>query len=256
MNQPDTHWKPALYNDKHAFVYQYGESLIDILAPQAGELVLDLGCGSGQLTAKIAERGAPVIGIDNSADMIHDAQAKYPALDFHVMDAADFRFDQPFDAIFSNAVLHWVLQKEEAIQCMYQNLKPGGRLILEFGGKGNVGTIVNQLRQSLQKRGFTEQASIELWYFPSIGEYATLLEKKGFRVTLSQHYERPTELADEQTGIQDWIEMFGGAFLKGIPATEKNEITREVQTMIREQCFSNGKWYADYKRIRIVAIKA
>lgn len=255
MNQATTSWKPDLYNDKHAFVYQYGENLIELLSPKAGERILDLGCGSGQLTAKIGEYGANVLGIDNSPEMIKDAQAKFPSVEFYVMDAADFHFSQPFDAIFSNAALHWVIKKEEAIESMYSNLKPGGRIVLEFGGKGNIETIVSQLRLSLRERGFDKNAALALWYFPSIGEYTFLLEKYSFRVTLAQHFDRPTELADPANGIKDWLGMFAGAFFKGLPESIQEEIKEEVQEKIKGNSFLNGKWYADYKRIRIVALK-
>lgn len=255
MQETNTIWKTNLYNDKHAFVYQYGESLIELLAPKAGERILDVGCGSGQLTAKISESGATVIGIDLSKEMITDAKQKYPHIEFFIMDAADFHFNEPFDAIFSNAALHWVLKKDEAVECIYNNLKAGGRIVAEFGGKGNVQTIVNQLRQSLAKRGYEENAQLELWYFPSIGAYTTLLEKHRFRVTLAQHYDRPTELADSKSGVIDWLEMFGNVFFKDVGPADKEEIKQEVQEMIKDTCFSNGKWYADYKRIRVVATK-
>lgn len=255
MKEIITTWKSTLYNDKHAFVYQYGEGLIDLLTPKEGERILDVGCGSGQLTAKINELGATVIGIDSSREMIADAKLKFPHIEFLVMDATDFHFNEPFDAIFSNAVLHWVLKKEEAIKSMFRNLKAGGRLVAEFGGKGNIQTIVNQLRLSLAKRGYEENANLELWYFPSIGEYTTLLEKHGFRVTLAQHYDRPTELADSESGIKDWLEMFGNAFFNDVPLAAKEAIKSEVQQSIKGKLYSNGKWYADYKRIRVVAIK-
>jgi ubiquinone/menaquinone biosynthesis C-methylase UbiE len=255
MQEINIVWKSNLYNDKHSFVYQFGESLIELLAPKAGERILDVGCGSGQLTAKISESGAKVIGIDSTKEMIADAKGKYTDIEFLVMNAADLHFDEPFDAIFSNAALHWVLRKEEAVESMYRNLKAGGRVVAEFGGKGNVQTIVNQLRQSLAKRGYKENAQLKLWYFPSIGEYTTLLEKYGFRVTLAQHYDRPTELVDSESGIKDWLEMFGNAFFKDVPQSVNEEIKEEVQEMIKDTCFSNGKWYADYKRIRVIAIK-
>ncbi|MDO1446323.1 methyltransferase domain-containing protein [Rhodocytophaga aerolata] len=255
MKETNTTWKANLYNDKHAFVYQYGEGLIDLLTPKEGERILDVGCGSGQLTAKISELGATVIGIDSSREMIADAKQKYTHIEFLVMDAVDFHFNEPFDAILSNAVLHWVLEKEEAIKSMYRSLKAGGRLVAEFGGKGNVQTIVNQLRLSLAKRGYEENANLALWYFPSVGEYTSLLEKHGFRVTLAQHYDRPTELADCESGIKDWLEMFGNAFFNDVPPAAKEAIKSEVQQSIKGKLYSNGKWYADYKRIRVVAIK-
>jgi trans-aconitate methyltransferase len=255
MKETTTTWKAGLYNDKHSFVYQYGESLLSLLAPAEGERILDLGCGSGQLTAKIKELGAEVIGIDSSKEMIADARKKYPHIEFLVMDATSFEFTEPFDAIFSNAVLHWVVKKEEAIACMYRNLKVGGRMVVEFGGKGNVQTIVNQLKKSLAGYGYAQNAQADIFYFPSIGEYTTLLEKHGFRVTLAQHYDRLTELADSEKGIQDWLEMFGNGFFKGVPDTEKEQIKSEVQQNVKDTLFSNGKWYADYKRIKVVALK-
>jgi trans-aconitate methyltransferase len=255
MAEVITHWNPGLYNSKHAFVYQYGENLIDLLAPKAGEYILDVGCGSGQLTVKIHEISRKVVGIDSSAEMIADAQSKYPGVEFKVADAANFSFDQPFDAIFSNAALHWVTNYKGAVRCMHENLKTGGRLVLEMGGKGNIQIIINQLRVSLQQRGFEKQAALTLWYFPSIGEYTSLLEKQGFLVRLAQHYDRPTELADEATGIIDWLSMFAAAFFEGVPEDDQATIKAEVQEKIRPFCFKKGTWYADYKRLRIVAVK-
>src|ERR1700712_2005528 len=118
----DTKWNADLYDDKHGFVSKYGEDLVDVLAPQKGERILDLGCGTGYLADFISKSGATVIGIDSSLDMITKAKAEYPKLEFRVLSATDFHFDDPFDAIFSNAALHWVLDKEAAIDCMYTNL--------------------------------------------------------------------------------------------------------------------------------------
>lgn len=255
MEEINTRWNPELYNSKHAFVYQYGESLVDLLAPKAGERILDVGCGSGQLTAKIHEISGEVVGIDNSAAMIADAQAIYPEVKFKVADAANFSFSQPFDAIFSNAALHWVTNYEGAIRCMYENLKTKGRLVIEMGGKGNVQTITDSLRTSLQQRGFEKQAALTLWYFPSIGEYTSLLEKQGFAVKLAQHFDRPTELANEDTGIIDWLSMFAGAFFEGVPQDDQLVIKAEVQEKSKPYCFKGRKWYADYKRLRISAVK-
>ncbi len=248
-------WDASLYDDKHSFVFKYGEDLIDMLVPKAGERILDLGCGTGYLTNVIASSGATVIGIDNSHEMVAKASKEYPELEFRVQSATEFHFDESFDAIFSNATLHWVLEKEKAIDCMYDNLKRTGRLVLEMGGKGNVAGIIAALKSSLQKRGLVESAAKELWYFPSISEYTALLEKRGFRVIYATHFDRETELKDNSNGIKDWIKMFGSAFLKGIDDTVVNEILDEVQETLKPTHFRNGKWYADYKRLRVMAIK-
>ena len=255
MNSPCPKWNPKLYNDKHSFVYNYGEDLIELLNPKKDERILDLGCGSGQLTFKISELAKEVIGIDKSQEMIAYAKSKFKNLEFQVKDASNFIFIKKFDVIFSNATLHWVKNYKGAIKCMYENLNDRGKVVLEFGGKGNVQTIVNQLRNSLAKKGYLEQSKLQLWYFPSIAEYTTELESAGFRVLMAQHFNRPTELAEENTGIKDWISMFGERFFKKVTAKHVEEIKIEVQEMVKSECLINGKWFADYKRIRFVAIK-
>ena len=138
---------------------------------------------------------------------------------------------------------------------MHENLNPDGKIVLEFGGKGNVQTIVNELRNSLRIRGYNQQSNLELWYFPSIGEYSTELESVGFRVLFAEHYDRPTELNDENYGIKDWISMFAEGFLIGVSQNHREEIKNEVQEKAKKKCFIDGKWFAGYKRIRIIAIK-
>jgi trans-aconitate methyltransferase len=216
MNTITTKWKPELYNDKHSFVYNYGEDLIRLLEPKDHERILDLGCGSGQLTFKINEIAKETIGIDKSQEMVDDAKSKFNNIEFQVGDAGNFKFNERFDSIFSNATLHWVKNYKDAINCMFENLKSKGKIVLEFGGKGNVQTIVKQLRDSLRSRGYIEQSDLDLWYFPSIGEYSTELESLGFRVLLAEHYDRPTELAEENSGIKDWISMFAESFFRGV----------------------------------------
>jgi len=248
-------WNPNLYDGKHAFVSRYGEELVDILAPQPGEDILDLGCGTGYLAHLISESGAHVTGIDNSTAMIEKAQQQYPEINFRIMSADDFDFKESLDAIFSNAALHWVLNKQKAIECMFDSLKAGGRLILEMGGKDNVSGIITALKNSLVKYGFVKEAGINTWYFPSLSTYTSLLESKGFRVTYAAHYDRETKLQDNDNGIKDWLKMFGGAYLQGINESETEKILDEVQANLKDTHFREGSWYADYKRLRIVAIK-
>src|SRR5260221_2355409 len=180
--RPSTHWNARLYDDKHNFVFKYGEDVVHQLAPQQGERILDLGCGTGYLTNLIARAGARVVGIDKSTSMIERAKAAYPDLDFQVRSATDFHFDTPFDAIFSNAALHWVLKKENVIDNIYRHLRTGGRLILEMGGKGNVEEIVVATRTALIHHGYYSNTATQVWYIPSVGEYTTLFGNRGFRV--------------------------------------------------------------------------
>ncbi|GAB3932345.1 methyltransferase domain-containing protein [Larkinella terrae] len=244
-------WNADLYTEKHAFVFQYGAGLIDLLAPQPGEHILDLGCGSGELTQQIADRGAVVLGLDASEPMIAKARQQFPALDFRLGDATDFELSERFDAVFSNAVLHWITDFEAAIRQIRKHLKPGGRFVAEFGGKGNVKQITDEVARQLQKRGYP--LPVSWWYFPSVGEYTSVLEKHGFRVTLAQHYDRDTVLNDPERGIIDWIEQFGSNFFPGVDPADQASILEDTQTALQPTLFRNGRWYADYKRLRVVA---
>jgi trans-aconitate methyltransferase len=250
-----THWNPQLYDDKHAFVYNYGESLVKLLAPQPDERILDLGCGTGALTKKINEAGATVVGIDQADAMIREAQANYPDLEFRVMDAAGLRFSTPFDAVFSNAALHWVLEKEKAVRSIAASLRPGGRMVAEFGGKGNIGTILRKIREILTAHDYPGHAARQIWYFPSVSEYTALLEQHGFEVTYARLYDRPTPLTDPECGIIDWINMFGGAFFEGIEERERQSLISEIQDQLRDECFRENTWWADYRRLQVIARK-
>ncbi|MBC6612633.1 methyltransferase domain-containing protein [Hymenobacter sp. BT507] len=247
-------WNADTYTQKHAFVFKYGAGLLDLLAQQPGELILDLGCGSGELTQQIVAAGAEVIGLDASASMIAKARTQFPTLDFRVGNGATFELPERFDAIFSNAALHWMPDAAAVARQMHQHLKPGGRLVAEFGGQGNVAQITNALLRHLHRRGHTH-IRVEWWYFPSPGEYATLLEQHGFRVQLVQYYDRPTPLTDPKTGLTDWIQQFGANFFAGVGAEEQADILAAVEAELRPALFQNGQWVADYKRLRVVAQK-
>ena len=251
----NTKWNASLYDNKHDFVFKFGEDLVHLLDPKPGERILDLGCGTGYLTNLIANSGAEVIGMDNSQEMIAKAKAEYPNLDFQFHSATDFQFRKPFEAVFSNAVLHWVLEKEKAIACIYKNLKPGGRFVMEMGGKDNVKRIVDAIKQVLAKHGFIKEAGMDIWYFPSVGEYTILLEAQGFRVTYAIHYDRDTILKDNASGIKDWIKMFGSSFFKNANENQANEMLNEIQESLAKTNYKNEQWFADYKRLRVIAIK-
>ena len=205
-----TKWDTGLYDDKHSFVWKHGAGLLELLAAQTGERILDLGCGTAHLTARIAEAGAEVVGIDASAPMIEEARRLYPNIRFEVVDARAFAFDEPFDAVFSNAVLHWVKPPEKAIACVRRALKPGGRFVAEFGGRGNVRTIVSALDAASRAIGLG--AWEHPWYYPGIGEYAPLLERAGLEVTDAFLFDRPTLLEGEE-GLRHWVQMFAGGLL-------------------------------------------
>jgi trans-aconitate methyltransferase len=248
-------WNSALYEKNHAFVWQYGESIVELLAPQAGEQILDLGCGTGQLTEKIAQTGAFVQGIDSSLSMISTAKVNYPHINFSVADASSFQVEEPLDAVFSNAVLHWIKQPDAVINCVENALKPGGRFVAEFGGKGNVGAIVRAILSVLSEIGCEEPEALNPWYFPSIGEYASLLEKQGFDVGYAVLFDRPTPLEGGSAGMVNWIEMFAGEFLSGLSEDVRSQVMNAVEERLRPALYRDGNWIADYRRIRVVAVK-
>jgi len=247
-------WNTQLYDNSHDFVAKFGEGIFSWLQPKEGEDILDLGCGTGDLTKKIQEAGAKVIGIDSSGEMIATAKGKFSTIHFQQADATQLPFESTFDAVFSNAVLHWIPEKEKAISNIYKSLRKGGRMVVEFGGKDNNQYMFAALKNSFKKRGYTKNANISYLYYPSIGEYASLLEKQGFRVIRAAHFDRQTPLKGEN-GMKDCFLMFGDNFFPGIPSNVKYEILEETQAALRATHFKNGAWSADYKRIRIVAIK-
>ncbi|MEM9163098.1 MAG: methyltransferase domain-containing protein [Cyanobacteria bacterium P01_F01_bin.4] len=244
-------WDTQRYQAQHDFVWQYGAALIDLLAPQPGEQILDLGCGTGQLTQALAEAGALVEGIDADPAMIDQAQQNYPELTFRRADARDFEVASPLDAVFSNAVLHWVSEPEAVIQSVGRALKPGGRFVAEFGGKGNVQAIVSAVEAYLHCPSF--------WYFPSVAEYASLLEANGFEVMFAALIDRPTPLKAGDQGLANWLRMFGDRFFANLSEADTISVIRQVEDRVRSRLYQNNGpnrgWIADYRRLRIVAIK-
>jgi trans-aconitate methyltransferase len=250
MTPEGTRWDARLYDDKHSFVWKHGAALLELLAAQPGERILDLGCGTGHLTAQIAAAGASVIGIDAAPAMIDEARRTYPSLTFTVGDARDFSFPEPFDAVFSNAVLHWIKEPELVLAAVNRALKPEGRFVAEFGGKGNVRQIADALLWAIADLGLNP---VELpWYFPSVGEYAGLLEKHGLEVIYAVLFDRPTPLEGE-AGLRHWIEMFAHSVLNIVPEGQRTEFLRHVEDQLRPHLQRDGTWIADYRRLRVVA---
>lgn len=248
---PTNNWNASLYDQKHSFVSEYGKSLIPLLEPQPGESILDLGCGTGHLTKAIAETGAHVVGIDSSPSMIETARTTYPDLEFLVADARNFSFPTTFDAIFSNAALHWIPEAEEVVRCIVAALKPGGRLVAEFGGKGNIAAIISAFQQSLQEvTGMEEDLG---WYYPSIGEYASLLEQHSLTVRLAMLFDRPTKLEDGEKGLRNWLLMFRGDILQKVPDEVRSQVLERTEAKARDVLFREDHWVADYRRLRVVA---
>jgi trans-aconitate methyltransferase len=246
-------WDPELYTAKHSFVYEYGRELVALLAPQRGERMIDLGCGSGQLTRSIAESGASVVGLDNSSSMIETARREYPNVSFVLADARDFSFDEPFDAVFSNASLHWVRPPEKVIECVARCLRRGGRFVAEFGGKGNVEQISTAAEAAA--RELAGHGIRNVLYFPSIAEYSTILESCSLEVRQAWLFDRPTKLADGERGLRNWLTMFGEKTFGAMPDDVRQQWIERTQERTRRTLFRDGNWYADYRRLRVVAVR-
>ncbi|MCM3033946.1 trans-aconitate 2-methyltransferase [Niallia sp. MER 6] len=247
-------WNAGLYDEKHSFVSNYGGDLVSLLAPKAVEKILDLGCGTGDLANKLSASNCEVLGMDNSPNMIATAKKKYPHLNFLVGDATNLPYTEEFDAVFSNATLHWVKPPEQALASIYTSLKQGGRFVAEFGGKGNVQKISEAVLSEIAACGLTFDWDKYPWYFPSIAEYTTKMEQIGFRCIYAQHFDRPTPFIGEN-GLYNWLEMFGGAFFAGMAESTKNKIIKSVEAKLRADLYVDGTWIADYKRIRVIGMK-
>ena len=249
-------WDAALYDSKHSFVWQRASEILDALKPQSGEFILDLGCGTGRLTAQIAAAGAEAMGLDSSPEMIHEAKKLYPGLRFEVGDARDFNFSRHFDAIFSNAALHWIREPERVVRSVAEGLRPGGRFVAEFGGKGNVRQVIEAFHLALDQMGFAAGPELNPWYYPNIAEYSVLLERHGLETAFAALLDRPTPLEDGRAGLRNWIRVFGGAFYTRVPEDQREEFVRRAETLLEPAMFQGGIWVLDYRRLRILAVKA
>jgi len=240
-------WDPTRYERAARFVSELGEPLIALLAPRPGEHILDLGCGDGALTLKLVATGAEVVGVDASPAMVRAAQER--GVDARVMRGEELEFDAEFDAIFSNAALHW-MEPGPAAAGIRRALKPGGRIVAELGGAGNNAILVEELYPLLAERGLNG-AALSPWYFPTAEAHRALLESHGFTIETIELFPRPTRLPGD---LGEWLDTFGAAFLDAIPISEraafKAELSRRLAPRLRD---ANDTWTMDYVRLRFAA---
>lgn len=245
-------WNAKGYTENFSFVHEYGSDLIALIEGQ-GLSVLDLGCGNGALTRRLAQAGFQVRGMDASPELLETARRDWPELDFRLGDATDFQLDSPCDVVFSNAVLHWIDREKQdaALRCVNRALKEGGQFVFELGGYGNNVLIHRALEAAFARRGLTYRMP---FYFPTVGQYAARLEAAGFKVTYATLFDRPTPL-NGPNGLYDWLCMFIKTPFAGMDPAEREAILREVTENLREPLFRDGVWLCDYVRLRCKAAK-
>ena len=244
-------WDPNTYAKNARFVSDLGSPVLELLSAQPGERILDLGCGDGVLTKKLAELGCEVIAVDSSAPQVEAARRL--GLEAYVINGEELPYQEEFDAVFSNAVLHWIKRADALIEAVFRSLRPGGRFVAECGGHGCVNKIRSALVQALNCRGIDGESSVP-WYFPTPGDYASRLERAGFRVNSIALIPRPTPLPGDIIGF---LETFGHSFLAGLSEQGKDEYLHEVRRLLEPQLVNpDGVWVADYVRLRFSATKA
>ncbi len=252
-------WDAHLYDQNHDFVAAYGEPLLGLLPDGLG-FVVDVGCGTGTLTAALTARAARVVGIDASPDMIVQARLRLPQVEFLVMDACDMPWDGRVDALFSNAALHWIEDQERLTAAMARALRPGGLLVCEFGARGNIGRIRAAFGAAFQAVLAEEGIgpaflNCERFYFPSAQEYVALLTGHGFSARLAEEYDRPTPLKDGEEGLARWLAQFFAQDLDCVPLAAQERVFAAVADALRASMWNDGGWIADYRRLRVVAVK-
>lgn len=247
-------WDARRYREHAGFVSELGLPVVALLDPRPGETILDLGCGDGDLTARLAGLGCDVVGIDASPDMVAAARGK--GIDARVLDAVDLataeELRECFDAVFSNAALHWMHPMQAVARGIARVLKPSGRLVAELGGQGNVTRIRSAIYQALESRGVSGP-QWDPWYFPAPDEYSRLLGGLGFDIESVEHFERPTDLP---SGITEWIESVARPFLNAVAPGAQREFLSDVEDRLAGALRrDDGSWWADYVRLRIRAVK-
>lgn len=242
-------WNAKKYNKHADFVSALGMPVVDLLNPQEQEYILDLGCGDGTLGVELEKLGAKVLAVDLSADMV--AKSKEKGLDAYVMSATELPYKEEFDAVFSNAVLHWVKDARLAVEHVYDALKNEGRFVAEFGGHGNI----EQIRLAMKEVFETKEeygAFNDPWFFPSEETYRNILEEQGFEVKYIEIIPRPTPIDD----IANWLDVFVNGIIGHLTNEQQITFKKEVREILKEKIYSQEEgWVADYVRIRVEAYK-
>ena len=244
------YWDPESYAEHARFVSDLGAPVVDLLAPRPGERILDLGCGDGALTERFRNAGCLVVGVDSSPEQVWAALQR--GLDARIVDARELLFDTEFDAVFSNAALHWIPDPDAAIDGVWKALKPGGRFVAECGGAGCVASVRECFAEALRARG-VDSAGVDPWHFPTADQYRARLERRGFRVDSIELFPRPTPLPGD---VVHWLEVFAQPFITAVPEPERAALLTEMRGRLAPHIQrEDGMWVVDYVRLRFAATR-
>jgi trans-aconitate methyltransferase len=243
-------WDPDAYGKRMSFVHRMAADLVEVLAPKPGERVLDLGCGAGELATAIASAGATVVGLDASPEMIGAARRREPRLEFVVGDGQALDYASEFDAVFSNAALHWMPRAAEVVRGVRRALRPGGRFVAEFGGHRCIAAVREGASEALRRRGEAPSAWLQ-WYFPPLAEYVALLAAEGFEVRFAHLFDRPTPV-EGNDGLAIWLRTFAPRLAEKL-GPDWEAFVREVEASCSPSLRHGDRWVLDYVRLRVVA---
>ncbi len=252
MPETSAKWNPELYDGSHSFVWKLAGEVLALLDAKPGERVIDLGCGTGHITKQLADRGVDVVGVDASREMIAEARRLHPTLRFEIGDGRSFDLRESFDAVFSNAALHWMPEQERVFGRVFAHLRPGGRFVFEMGGARNLLAIRQAMAHGLHELGAPLAAAAESNSYLSVTQACALLDRAGFEVVHATWTDRPTPLEGER-GLRAWIEMFGASWLAWVPERERERFFTLAENHARPHLFREGRWMADYTRLRVRA---
>ncbi len=245
-------WNSSLYDKKHDFVAEYGKGLLEFIPKDDEQTILDLGCGTGTLTAQLAGLCKKVVGVDSSQNMIDRAQQQFGNIEFMVCDALELPFDNEFDVVFSNAVFHWINDHNTLLTNVYKALKPQGLLICEFGANGNIATIENAFTKVYKSLGYSYEPKFN---FPTVELFGEMLKKNGFIIDKIYDFDRPTVFKDGEQGLTNFLKQFFASELSIMPDHIQSLLFDEVAALTREALWNGEEWVADYRRLRAVAHK-
>ncbi len=243
-------WNSSLYDKKHDFVAEYGKGLLEFIPKNDEQTILDLGCGTGTLTAQLADLCSKVVGVDSSQNMIDKAKKQFGNIEFLVCDALTLPFEEEFDVVFSNAVFHWINDHNTLLKNIHKALKPQGLLVCEFGASGNIATIENAFIKVCQKLGYSYEPKFN---FPTVETFEEMLEKNGFIIDKIYDYDRPTVFKDNEQGLTNFLKQFFASELSVMPEHIQPLLFEEIAELTRETLWNGKEWVADYRRLRAIA---